>query len=171
LAIGQVLPIAHRSQYRVSMVDGRWLAGKTGTSSYAGCWCSQHPDQHYSLLPTRAGRYKTDKPAAGCGKRDKTKKRAPPEKQRKSKTKQRLLLNRQKAWICGLWTRMMNYFTEVCVENFIYFILKPQELSKPAPKPQPPRGFALRLKRPDGSIEIRRAGGEPLGERATGTCF
>jgi hypothetical protein len=55
-----------------------------------------------------------------------------------------------------LWTRMMNYLTEVCVEmSFIYFILKPQ----------PPRGFALRLKRPGGSIEIRGAGGER--ERAT----
>jgi hypothetical protein len=66
-----------------------------------------------------------------------------------------------------LRTRMMNYFTEVRVESFIYFILKPQELSKPAPKPQPPRGFALRLRRPGSSIEIRGAGGE----RATGTCF
>jgi hypothetical protein len=45
-----------------------------------------------------------------------------------------------------LWTRMMNYFTEV---------------------PSRARGFALRLRRPGGSIEIRGAGGE----RATGTCF
>jgi hypothetical protein len=66
---------------------------------------------------------------------------------------------------------MMNCFTEVCVESanvqFNFLILKPQELSKPAPKPRPPRGFALRLKRPGGSIEIRGAGGE----RATGTCL
>jgi hypothetical protein len=51
-----------------------------------------------------------------------------------------------------------------------YFILEPQELSKPAPKqvqsPSRP-GFALRLKRPGGSIEIRGAGSG----RATGTCF
>jgi hypothetical protein len=33
--------------------------------------------------------------------------------------------------------------------------------------PQPPRGFALRLRRQGGPIEIRGAGGE----RATGTCF
>jgi hypothetical protein len=47
---------------------------------------------------------------AGCKKRDKTKKRASPKKQRKTKRKQRteaeegegLLLNRQKAWTCGL---------------------------------------------------------------------
>jgi hypothetical protein len=67
---------------------------------------------------------------------------------------------------------MMNCFTEVCVESanlqFNFLILKPQELiSKPAPKPRPPRGFALRLKRPGGSIEIHGAGGE----RVTGTCL
>jgi hypothetical protein len=55
---------------------------------------------------------------------------------------------------------MMNFFTGVCVESewgASIFILKPQELSKPAPKPQPPRGFALRLRAaaagPGGSIE------------------
>jgi hypothetical protein len=62
---------------------------------------------------------------------------------------------------------MVNCLTEVCVASSNFFILKPQELSKPAPKPQPPQGFALQLKRPGGSIEIRGAGGE----HATGTCF
>jgi hypothetical protein len=38
---------------------------------------------------------------------------------------------------------------------------------RPALKPQPPRGFALWLRRPSGPIEIRGVGGE----RATWTCF
>jgi hypothetical protein len=110
----------------------------------------------------RPGRDKTDKPVAKNA--IKQKKRASPEKQRKRKTKQKpraggLLLNRQKA-PTDLWTRMMNYFTEVRVESFNCFVLKPQELSKPASKPQPPRGYALRLKRPGGPIKIRGAGGE-----------
>jgi hypothetical protein len=49
----------------------------------------------------------TDQRKPVAKKRDKTKKRASPEKQRKTKTKQSteaegLLLNRQKAWTCGL---------------------------------------------------------------------
>jgi hypothetical protein len=36
--------------------------------------------------------------------------------------------------IMDLWTRITNCFTEVCVESYILFILKPQ----------PPQGFALR---------------------------
>jgi hypothetical protein len=122
--------------------------------------------------PKPPGRYKTDKPVIYTKKRDKTKKRASPEKQRKTKTKQRPRARGAAAEptkSMDLWTRMLNYFTEVCVESSIFFILKPQELSKPAPKPQPP-GDSLSgwwLKRPGGSIEIRGAGGE----RATGTCF
>jgi hypothetical protein len=58
-----------------------------------------------------------------------------------------------------LWTRMMNCFTKVCVESTIVFVLKPQELNKPAPKPQPPRGFALRLRR-GRAVQSKSAGRE-----------
>jgi hypothetical protein len=50
------------------------------------------------------------------------------------------------------------------VGSFIFFP-RPQEKRKAAPKPQPPQGFALQLRRPGAEIEIRGVG--VRGERAT----
>jgi hypothetical protein len=123
-----------------------------------------------------AGRYKTDKPVAKNAIKPKKTGFVRKTEENKNKTEAEgrgAAVEPKKSM--GLWTRMANYFMEVCEESFILFILKPQELSKPAPKPQPqgqpPRGFALRLKWPGGSIEIEIRGGGTGGERATGAVL
>jgi hypothetical protein len=108
----------------------------------------------------RAGCQGDIKQTSRCKKRDKTKKRATPKniKENKNKTEaEGLLPDRQKAWTCGLaWRSISPLF------------FKP---SKPAPNSKAPAapGFALRLRRPGGPIEIEIRG--VGGERATRTCF
>jgi hypothetical protein len=66
-----------------------------------------------------------------------------------------------------LWTRMANYFTEVCVKSFIFCYFEAPGAKQTSPKApascQPPRGFALRLKRPGSSgrtVQSKSAGRE-----------